>query len=79
MIQIFLPYNGGIFSDPWYGGSNNVFGEKEKCRVVFYDKRQLKPPGHGQVWISPLSIHRRKNVIYLILIDIFNTLSQNES
>ena len=34
-------------------GSNGVFGEKEKWRVVFYDKRHLKPPGPEKIWISP--------------------------
>ena len=32
---------------------NGVFGEKEKCTVVCYDKRHLKPPGPEKVSISP--------------------------
>ena len=44
---------GSVFSDPWYRGSNNVFGEKEEFGMVCYDKRHLKPPGPEKVWISP--------------------------
>ena len=46
-----------IISDSWYGGSKNVFGEKEKCRMVCYDIRHLKSPGPGKVWISPTPSH----------------------
>ena len=49
----FLPYNGVRFFRPLVGGSIGVFGEKENCRVVCYDKRYLKPPGPEQIWISP--------------------------
>ena len=44
-------------SDPWYKESHNVSGEKEKCRVVCYDIRHLKPSGPGKVWISPTPSH----------------------
>ena len=33
--------------------SNGVFGEKEKCTVVCYKKRHLKPPEPENFWISP--------------------------
>ena len=39
-------------SGPWYKGLNN-----EKCRVVCYDIRHLKPNGPGKVWISPTPSH----------------------
>ena len=34
-------------------GSYSVFGEKEKLRVLCYDKWHLKPARPEKVWISP--------------------------
>ena len=50
---IFCHIMGGVrFFRPLVGGSNGVVGEKEKFRVVCYDKRHLKPLGPEKNWIS---------------------------
>ena len=46
---------GSVFSDPRLGGSNSVFGEKEKLWVVCHDKMHLKPPGQKKFGLAPPS------------------------
>ena len=41
------------FQTPGTGDQTMFLVKKEKCRVVCYDIRHLKPPGQGKVWISP--------------------------
>ena len=49
----FYPYNGGFhFFRHQLEGIKQCFSEKEKCRVVCYVKRHLKPPGPNKSFDS---------------------------